>query len=146
MRQSIHLSTLQRICFYTAWVAVAITGVYFAWSQDWRMDEPTDMTVNTLKIHGIAAAVMLAVFGSLASTHIRTALRRHRNKVTGYTILSIMFVLGLTGTGLYYSPESWHDNVKWTHIWIGLISVMIVPIHILYGRYTRILLRKKRES
>ena len=50
-----------------------------------------------------------------------------RNLITGLFMLSLMSLLAISGTGLYYSPENWHENVKWAHIWVGLISILWLP-------------------
>lgn len=44
--------------------------------------------------------------------------------MTGSSMLSLMIVLIITGTGLYYSPEQWHENVKWAHTWLGFIGIL----------------------
>lgn len=137
MRQTIHLSRIQKASFYSIWLLVAVSGAYFAINQDWLLHDPSDLSVDSLKVHGISAACMLVLFGSLASTHIQVALRRKRNKWSGYSILTVMLLLSVTGIGLYYSPESIHDKVKWAHIWVGLFTILIVPLHIIIGRLSR---------
>lgn len=137
MRPSIRLSKLHRWSLYVIWGVISISGLYFAFSQDWKMQTPTDLTVNTLKIHGVFAMFMLLTIGSLLSMHVKISLHRRRNLLSGVTVLSIMLLLSFSGTGLYYSPESWHETVKWLHIWVGIISVTALPIHIIVGRLSR---------
>lgn len=105
------------------------------------MQDPSDFTVNVLKTHGISAAIFLVIFGSVIAVHIRIALNLKRNMLTGLGMLVLMSILALTGTGLYYSPEEWHENIKWTHIWLGLICIIWLPLHIWMG----ILLRKSKN-
>lgn len=135
MRLTIRLSKLHRWSLYFVWLILCVTGLYFAYTQDWQMMDPSDLSVQTLKIHGIFAALMLILVGSLLSTHIKLSLHRKRNLTTGMSLLSLMVILSTTGTGLYYSPEEWHESVKWAHIWIGLISILSLPLHIVIGRY-----------
>ena len=137
MSFSIKIPLIQRYSMYLVWLILAFTGAYFAYSQDWKMQDPSELTVNILKSHGISAAIFLIIFGSLLSVHIKLALQFNRNLVTGLGMLSLMIVLIITGTGLYYSPEQWHENVKWAHIWIGFISVLWLPLHIMIGIYQR---------
>jgi len=137
MRPSIRLSQTHRWSLYAVWSVISASGLYFAYSQDWKMQIPTDLTVDTLKIHGIFAMFMLLIIGSLWSMHIRMSLHRKRNILSGMSILSIMLLLAFSGTGLYYSPENWHEMVKWLHIWVGVISVVFLPIHIIIGRLSR---------
>lgn len=137
MSFSIRIPSLQRNVLYLSWVILAITGLYFAYTQDWKMQDPSDLTVNALKTHGITAAIFLVLFGSLLAVHCRLALKMKRNLMTGLLMLSLMSCLAISGIGLYYSPESLHENVKWTHIWIGLISILWLPLHIFIGIYQR---------
>lgn len=143
MRLTIRLSNLHRRSLYLIWLVISISGVYFAYSQDWQMQEPSDLSVQTLKVHGIFAALMLLMIGSLITTHIRMSLHRKRNMLTGLVMLTVMLVLSFSGTGLYYSPENWHENMKWIHIWIGLIAILALPIHIIMGRFLKKRMLKK---
>lgn len=59
MNISIRLSKPHRWGLYVVWAILSITGLYFAYIQDWQMQEPTEWTVNILKLHGISAAFML---------------------------------------------------------------------------------------
>ena len=133
----IRLAFIHRYFIYLIWGLLTVTGCYFAYVQDWQMQLPTNLTVVTLKLHGIAAAIMLILLGSLMTVHIKLSLRSRRNIVTGLGLLSFMLVLSLTGTGLYYSPEDWHEMVKWIHIWVGLIVTVVLPLHIIVGRRLR---------
>lgn len=135
MRASIRLSKLHRWSLYFIWLVISFSGLYFSWSQDWLMQEPSDISVNTLKIHGIFATLMLLVIGSLITTHIKLSLNLKRNLLTGLSILSLMLILAFTGTGLYYSPENWHENVKWIHIVVGIFSIAMLPVHIVIGKW-----------
>lgn len=137
MNISIRLSKSHRWGLYVVWAIVSITGLYFAYTQDWQMQEPTEWTVNTLKLHGISAAFMLLFVGSLLSLHVRLSLNRKRNIVSGLMILSCMFILIFSGIGLYYSPEEWHENMKWSHIWLGIICCFLLPAHIAIGYLLR---------
>jgi cell division protein FtsW (lipid II flippase) len=137
MSFSIRIPSLQRNVLYLSWVILAITGLYFAYTLDWKMQDPSDLTVDALKTHGITAALFLVLFGSLLAVHIKLALKMKRNLITGLVMLSLMSCLAISGTGLYYSPENWHENVKWAHIWIGIISILWLPLHIFIGIYQR---------
>ena len=137
MSFSIKIPRLQRSILYFSWTILAVTGLYFAYCLDWKMQDPSDLTVNALKAHGITAAIFLVIFGFLLAVHIKLALKVKRNLFTGLIMLSLMSLLAMSGTGLYYSPEDWHDNVKWAHIWIGLITIIWLPLHIFIGIYQR---------
>lgn len=137
MSFSIKIPHAPRYFLYSIWLILSFTGLYFAYFQDWQMQDPSDFTVNVLKAHGIAAAIFLLILGALLAVHIQLAFKVKRNLITGISMLSLMILLALTGTALYYSPEEWHENVKWGHIIIGLVSICWLPIHILTGIYQR---------
>lgn len=138
MNFSIRLSNVHRWILYIVWTVMSCTGLYFAYAQDWQMQDPSQITLYTLKIHGIFAALIYLLIGSLFSVHIKLSLHRKRNVFTGLLILSVMLLLAFSGTALYYSPEDWNHNVKWLYIWVGLFSVILLPIHILIGRKLRV--------
>jgi len=144
MHFSIQLSKSHRYLLYLVWLILCLTGVYFAYSQDWQQQFPSDFSTASLKIHGISAALMSVLIGSLLSVHIRLSLRIKRNLITGLAILSMMGLLMFSGTALYYSPEDWHENVKWLHIWVGLIAILLLPLHILFGYLSRSRLKSKK--
>lgn len=146
MNISIRLSKPHRWGLYAVWSILSITGIYFAYAQDWQMQEPTEWSVNTLKLHGLSAAVMLLLVGSLLSVHVRLSLHRKRNAASGLMMLSCMLILIFSGTGLYYSPEDWHENMKWLHIWIGIICLILLPAHIFIGYFLRKRTPKKKSK
>lgn len=134
---TVKIPKLQRYFFYLIWISLVVTGVYFAYFQSWQMQEPSTLTVNFLKIHGITAAIFLIIFGSLITVHIRLALQLKRNLITGFIIFTLISILVITGTALYYSPEEWHENIKWIHIFGGLIGIVLLPLHVITGIYQR---------
>ena len=146
MNISIRLSKPHRWGLYVVWAILSITGLYFAYIQDWQMQEPTEWTVNILKLHGISAAFMLLFVGSLLSLHVRLSLNRKRNVISGLMILSCMFILIFSGIGLYYSPEDWHENMILVHIWLGIICFLLLPAHIFIGYFLRKKMPKKKNK
>lgn len=73
------------------------------------------------------------------NSHIRRALKAGRNLVSGWIMLVTMTLLTLTGFGLYYlAGES--DRPVWSRIhWsVGLGLVVLIVIHVLVGRASRL--------
>ncbi len=136
----IKLGTTHKWLSYLIWLVVAISGVIFTFRQDYQMLDPSEFSVNILKMHGLFAAAALVIFGSLIGTHIHSAWQRKRNLLTGVLILSMFSIMSLSGYALYYSPEEWHEVVKWTHIYSGILTMLILPTHISIGR----LLQRRR--
>ena len=145
----IKLGTTHKWLSYLIWLVVAISGVVYTFRQDYLLVEPDSTSVNILKIHGLFAAVTLIIFGSIIGTHIHSAWQRKRNVVTGVLIFSMFSIVSLSGYALYYSPEEWHEFAKWTHIYSGILTILILPAHIAIGRFLqrqRIKLHRKHQN
>lgn len=130
----IRLGSLHKVVSYSIWLILAITGVVWTWRQDWLMTLPDDFSVNMLKIHGVFAALSLIILGTLISTHMKAAYQRKRNRMTGLILLIMFSIMSASGYALYYSPEAWHELIKWTHVWSGIAVIVLLPAHIFIGR------------
>lgn len=124
----------QRWATYLALVAVAASGLLWSLLHDvlqssWMLAERRLLTT-----HGIAAMATLVVVGGLLPLHIRMAWRLRRNLASGAIALSMMTLLGATGALLYYGQEEWRDWVRWTHIGVGVLVTLAIPLHIWLGR------------
>jgi hypothetical protein len=134
---TIRLIPWHRWLCYAVWLLLCVTGVWWWWDQDLQMNDPTERASLLMKVHGMAAAVVLVLFGSLLSTHVRVAWQRKRNRVSGVLALLLMTVLGLTGLGLYYANEDTRAWVHQAHLWVGGVAVLLLPMHVLVGRFQR---------
>ena len=146
MRFSIQLSKFHRYSVYIVWCVLSISGLYFFYVQDWQMQEPNQWSLWSLKTHGIFAAAMIFLIGSIVPVHIKLSLKIKRNVSSGLTLLTIMIILILTGVGLYYSPEEWHELVKWLHIGIGIFAILLLPLHIVIGYLSRFNQKQKTKQ
>lgn len=131
---SIRLPTTQRWATYSVLVVVGLSGLAWSLLHDvlqwgWMLSER-----RLLITHGVSAAITLVVVGGLLPLHIRLALRVKRNIRSGITALTLMALLGSTGILLYYGGEDWRDGVRWTHIILGTVACLAVPIHVWLGR------------
>ncbi|MBF7682126.1 hypothetical protein I2F27_02070 [Acinetobacter sp. B5B] len=134
MNTSIRLPKIHKYTLYIIWAVLSVTGLYFAYSQDWKKYDPSEFTVYSLKVHGICASLMLILIGTLIPIHIQRSLETKRNLTSGISILVFMLLLALSGVGLYYSAETWIALVKIIHIWVGIFIVLFLPCHIWLGR------------
>lgn len=134
MRTSIRLAKIHKYTLYLIWTTLSVTGLYFAYSQDWKMYDPNIATMYSLKIHGICSSIMLVLLGTLIPVHIQISLDVKRNVKSGLSILSMMLLLSFSGIALYYSAESWIGFMKLLHIWVGVLVVFLLPFHIWLGR------------
>jgi hypothetical protein len=90
-----------------------------------------------LKIHGAAAMAALILLGSLIN-HARKGWKARRNRASGLTLLLVILFLVVTGYGLYYAgDEQLRSLISQWHGWIGLGLFLLLPAHVLIGRFSR---------
>lgn len=138
---TIRLHPWHRVLVYLVLFIIAATGLFWTVLEDVLMQGPGPLPALLLKTHGICSAVALMVFGSLLPTHMRLAWRHRRNVSTGLLITLSMAVVSVTATALYYGSEEWRDLTRWTHILVGAGMVLVLPLHVLVGRW-----RSQREG
>lgn len=131
---SIRLPKVQRGAIYLVLIMVAASGVSWSLLHDvlqwgWMLAER-----RLLILHGVTAAASLVLIGSLLPLHFRLAWRTRHNRASGVAAIAMMSLLGITALLLYYGGEEWRDGVRWTHVGVGFIAVLIIPIHIGLGR------------
>ena len=129
----------QRWSTYGTFAALAISGVLW-WALDIDRGENPASTIQVwlLRLHGLAAMLVLVCFGALLTTHIRVAWALHRNRVLGATLFAAILLLTLTGYGLYYSVgETMRSLSSWVHLCVGVAAPALLVLHVYRGRQTR---------
>lgn len=88
-----------------------------------------------LRLHGLAAMLALAVFGSLMPVHIRKAWELRRNRASGLAVTLVFVVLTISGYLLYYfateQSRVWIGTLHWG---LGLAGVPALGWHMLERR------------
>lgn len=130
----IKLSPLQKYATYAGFIVVALSGAWWSLLHDALNSASFDFMHNLLVIHGASAFLSLMLFGALMPQHIRLAWHTNRNRISGSLMSAIATVIILTGLGLYYAGEDYRDPIKWTHLIVGLVSVIALVLHIWFGR------------
>lgn len=96
-----------------------------------------------LKIHGAAAMLTLLVLGALV-LHIKRGWSAKVNRLSGASVIALNAFLIITGYGLYYAGD---ENIRaWLsrwHAWIGLGTVIILPLHVICGR---LIIRRRHRA
>jgi hypothetical protein len=139
--ESICLKRLQKYSLYAVLALLFLSGVAWAylnylWSTG---DFETSGKVWAMKIHGAAAMAVLVLVGMLLTVHVRFAWRARRNRANGAIFLSAFAVLTITGYGLYYAGnEALRAWASWIHLGVGLVLPILLLVHILLGRRTRL--------
>ena len=130
----IKLPGFQKLNAYIFLSLVALTGVWWIVLSEVMNSMNLKLMHQVLIIHGISATFCLIVFGSLTTQHIRIAWQLKKNRVSGSLSIITLTLIVLTGLGLYYANEDQQLIYKWAHIALGLIIILLIPIHIILGR------------
>jgi MFS family permease len=85
----------------------------------------------SMKLHGAGAMFALFIIGSLLNNHIRRALRARRNLLSGWSMISALVALTISGYALYYIASE-QSRPFWSAAhWIaGLVFPLTLIVHI----------------
>ena len=84
---------------------------------------------NVLAIHGTAAIFATLALGSILPFHLKAGLKSGRKWLSGFSQLSLLSTLIISGALLYYGPEWMRDTVIDIHSVIGLLFFAIFLMH-----------------
>ena len=129
----------QRWSTYGTFAVLVISGLlWWTLNIDCGENPASRMQVWLLRLHGLAAMLVLICFGALLTTHIRIAWVLHRNRVLGATLFAAIVLLTLTGYGLYYSVgDTMRSLSSWVHLCVGVVAPALLVLHVYRGRATR---------
>ena len=84
-----------------------------------------------MKLHGAGAMFALFLIGSLVTGHFQRALKARRNLYSGWSMISGLAALTVSGYGLYYLASD-HSRPVWSaaHWIIGLVFPLLLIVHI----------------
>ena len=141
---NLRIERWHRRCVYGSLIVLFVTGVIWLVARNFlRQAGQFGESVNPLepyamKVHGAGAMLMLFFVGSLLNNHIRRALKARRNLVSGWSMITTLTVVTVTGFGLYYLATD-TDRAVWStvHWGIGLILSATIIVHIVWGRRLR---------
>lgn len=98
-------------------------------------ERPHPLELWSLRLHGAAAMLMLAVLGSLLPIHVRRGWHQRKNLVAGSVLASLALLLIASGYALYYfgSEETrpWISVLHWV---LGLGAPLLLLWHVVSGR------------
>ncbi|MBS0396373.1 MAG: DUF4405 domain-containing protein [Proteobacteria bacterium] len=98
-------------------------------------ERPHALEVWWLRLHGLAAMLALLALGALAATHVRRALRQHRNRRSGLALGLLLGALVGSGYALYYfGGEETRPVISLVHWTVGLAVVAMLLAHGWLGR------------
>lgn len=96
---------------------------------------PSPLEPLSMKLHGVSLLFMLFFTGSVLHSHIRRAIRSHRNRVSGWLVIAMLVALSGSGEVLYYFASEQARPI-WSEVhWItGLLFTLTFVLHPVIGR------------
>lgn len=89
----------------------------------------------SMQAHGALLWPFCFLVGSLLLQHMRRAHQAERNRASGWSMLSVLFWLAISGYGLYYlageDSRPWWSLAHWS---AGLGLPLLLLLHIVLGR------------
>jgi len=107
----------------------SLTGVIYLLGHQLQINRVLLGNHNVLAIHGIAAIFATLALGSILPFHLKAGLKSGRKWLSGFSQLSLLSALIISGALLYYGPEWMRDTVIDIHSVIGLLFFAIFFIH-----------------
>ena len=93
------------------------------------------MQYPLLQLHGFAAFAMLMSLGAIFGSHIPKTWASKRSRTSGISILTSVSLSILSAYSLYYLVgEDWHELLGNGHAIIGLLSPVLLYVHIHFAR------------
>ena len=89
----------------------------------------------TVILHGCLNPVLCVLFGILLCHHIRVGWQMRANLLAGVLMETVFAGLILSGMGMYYAPENWHDNIVWLHRAFGVAMPVSLGLHWLTAHF-----------
>jgi hypothetical protein len=151
LQEKVRLEPFHRRLFYLVFALLWISGALWLvveWLKDPELGPArTPLQTFSMKIHGAAMLVYLAMLGTLL-THVRRGTALRANRFSGFSKIALNGILALTGWMLYYLTDDalreWSSMIHWT---VGLSSLFLLIAHVqLGGRWARKLAGKDHDN
>lgn len=143
-QRNLRLPQNYRRLAYAALAVAWLTGMlwlilhYFMARQGEFGAEPHPFEAWSLRLHGLAAFVVMFVAGLLWGVHVRPGLLGPKRRRSGILLLTLLGWLAATGWLLYYaSADGLRDATRLAHWLVGLAAVFPFLLHALRGRAER---------
>ena len=107
----------------------SITGLMYLLGHQFQIQKSTLGTHSILAAHGIAAMLAILALGSVLPFHIKAGYKSQKKRWSGFSQLSLLTLLLVTGALLYYGPEEIRDITVDTHWMTGLLFFVIFLLH-----------------
>lgn len=130
------MNTTIRRLLYASVFALIVTGVLYAIPRyaDLYFDlDLTPMVAPSLlmKVHGAFAMWVTLLLGIIWQAHVRLRMRRPLNRVAGFTLVTILVLLTVSGYLLYYvGGRELREITSLVHTGLGVAVLVIIVWHV----------------
>lgn len=141
--RSIRIVPRFRHLIYAVVALVAMSGlVWIALGFAIHADDFTDplrlWRHRALVLHGVVAYGLVWLVGSLLPQHQWGGWQARRNRGSGGVLSTALLLLAISGLLLYYPPQdNWRDASSLLHQAVGLLLLVLLPLHVALGRRWR---------
>ena len=111
--------------------ACSVTGILYLLGRQFHIQRAMFGAHQVLVAHGIAAMLATLALGSVLTFHIKAGYKSKNKWISGFSQLSFLAVLLISGALLYYGPEEFREEVINLHWVVGLIFLGIFVLHLL---------------
>lgn len=119
----------QRSFVISGMLACSITGITYLAGHEFQIQRSALGSHDILVAHGVAAMIATLALGSVMPFHIKAGYKSKRKWLSGFSQLTFLGVLLISGALLYYGPEEIRDGVIATHWIVGLLFFSIFLLH-----------------
>lgn len=113
-------------------ISCSLSGSLYLMGCQFQIQRELFGSHNILVFHGVAAMLASLALGSVLPFHLKAGMKSGKKWVSGFSQLSFLTVLLVTGALLYYGPEEIREDVVNIHWIVGLIFFSIFFLHLVF--------------
>lgn len=119
----------QRTFVICGMVTCSTTGLLYLLGHEFQILRTILGTHSILAAHGMTALLATLAMGSVLPFHLKAGMKSQRKWVSGFSQLTFLIVLLVSGSLLYYGPAEIRESVVELHWMAGLLFFAIFVLH-----------------
>jgi len=123
------MPTWQRFFVIGGMLACSISGSLYLLGHEFQIQRSLLGNRHILAAHGIFAVLATLALGSVLSFHLKAGIKSKKKWFSGFSQLSFLGTLLITGALLYYGPANIRDEVVITHWVVGIAFFGTFVLH-----------------
>ena len=119
----------QRLFVIGGMLACSISGSLYLLGHEFQIQRSTLGNHSVLALHGVFAMIATLALGSVLPFHLKAGFKSKKKWLSGFSQLSLLAALLITGALLYYGPAEIRDVVVSIHWILGLLFFVVFLAH-----------------